>query len=87
MSGTPTWQNAGRCPACGKLSYQQRRDAKRARKILRKGGAYPGTPLTIYPCPVGNGLHLGHMPPEVRNGKMDRQEYRDRVIQRFEEPE
>lgn len=49
--------SVGRCPECGKFSYQSRSDAKRAAKIN-----HPGERLTAYLCrhPDGLGWHYGH---------------------------
>ncbi len=40
------------CHECGRASYSSRKIAKNAAK------KYPTLPVSVYPCPFGNGYHL-----------------------------
>lgn len=53
------------CPVCGKVGYGTRSDAKRAARAK-----HPGDHLSPYRC--GNLWHIGHLPPGVRDGIVDR---------------
>lgn len=55
---------------CGKLRYGRRADAQAVKKRLRGQGA-----VSVYPCPLlphGDGWHVGHEAPAVRNGTVTR---------------
>lgn len=56
----------GRCPACGKLSYSDKADAKAARRDMRDPA------LNVYRCPESGYWHIGHVPPVVRRGALPR---------------
>jgi len=62
----------GLCPACGKVRYISRRDARHRRRQLGGKGLRP------YRC---HGYwHLGHLPRSVRHGLLSKAEaYRDRA--------
>jgi predicted secreted protein len=67
----------GSCQSCGKLSYTTRKDARRS------ASRYPGAHhLNAYPCPHGQGWHLGHLRPEVIQGHLDRTSYQHRQPER-----
>ena len=51
--------------ACGKVRYRTRADAKVA---LRRD--YPGERMNVYEC--DGWLHIGHLPRDVVNGTMTR---------------
>jgi len=59
----------GTCPGCGKRIYGSRRDARRAGRVL-----HPSERLSPYECESegGRGWHLGHLPPGVRAGVINR---------------
>ena len=55
-----------------KIRYATRADAKRAARI-----DFPGDKrIRSYPCPVCNGFHIGHQPPDsgIRQHMRERQE-------------
>lgn len=56
----------------GKMRLGSRREARRARARTKHQGA-----LTIYPCQFCGFFHLGHMPASVRNGSLDKKQWRD----------
>lgn len=59
----------GRCSSCGKMTFPNRREARRA---ARKMPAREGR-LNAYPCPHRDeGWHLGHLPPAVARGDQAR---------------
>lgn len=62
--------------SCGKYKFYSRADAKRARRSLysRRGRGKDG-PLSIYACDICDALHLGHLPPAVRNGVWDKDDF------------
>lgn len=60
------------CEREDKILYSDRGEARKARQKLRHRN------LHVYPCPSGNGFHLGHMPEVIRSGRMTR----DRVFPR-----
>lgn len=55
--------HVGRCPTCGKRRYVDKRDAKIAAR---------GFDRTLRPYRCGEFWHLGHQPPGVREGVVDR---------------
>jgi hypothetical protein len=55
----------GRCPACGKLSFSCKADARKARREMRDPA------LNVYRCPSGY-WHLGHLPSVVQRGALPR---------------
>lgn len=59
------------CPGCGKRSYESKGDARAAAKYLRSKG---GKGLNVYACvaPGGSGWHVGHLPADIRAGKVSR---------------
>lgn len=60
-----------RCPACGKGAHASRELAKRYARAV-----HPGERLNAYACDLegGHGWHLGHLPPAVLTGELDRAE-------------
>lgn len=61
----------GYCDRCGKQSSPSRRAARtRARSV--PGGVH----MSSYPCPHNpNVWHIGHLPPRVRQGTLERRRY------------
>jgi hypothetical protein len=49
--------------SCGKLLYDTRKEARKARRVV-----HPGKTMREYQC--GAGWHLGHLPADVRHGKV-----------------
>lgn len=67
----------GFCGPCGKRSYRDRADARRAAKQI------PGTHMTAYRCPAADwGWHLGHLPRNVRLGLGSKRSYAAQVLRR-----
>jgi len=65
---TDPW-NFPQCRLCAKTSYPSRSVAKsRARTI-------PGENIHSYPCPHGNGYHIGHIPAKVKSGAISPDDY------------
>lgn len=62
------------CPLTGKLIYASRKLARRARSQLVRAHE-----LNVYRCEGCGGYHIGHMPPEVRRGELDKDEWLDRT--------
>ena len=63
--------------ACrGKIRYQTRADAKKARRRIYSA-RLPGRdgPLSAYLCDVCDYFHLGHLPQVVRRGEVSRDDY------------
>lgn len=50
------------CEACKKSLHKRRESACAARRELRAKGKHNTKPgnLNVYPCPHGNGWHVGH---------------------------
>jgi hypothetical protein len=66
----------GNCPHCHKRCYYTRRDARTAARRTQGD-----TGLRPYRCPTdptAMGWHLGHLPPDLRAGLLDRPTYRNR---------
>lgn len=65
----------GTCPATGKQIHPTRAAARTIRNRLRnnRGGGRPA----IYPCPHCTGYHIGHKPRAVRNGTLDKSDWKD----------
>lgn len=64
------------CEQCEKRVYETAAAARRQAKRI------PGRHMSTYPCPDGNGWHLGHLPADVVQGKLDKDEYQRRVDER-----
>lgn len=62
------------CPTCRKWAWANRSLAKKERKRLSGGGT-----MSLYPCPEGRGIHIGHVPQDLRNGTLDKDDYLDRL--------
>ena len=59
----------------GKRRYSDRKRAKSARGRTRQHDSSKGR-LNVYRCDFCGFFHLGHLPPEVRNGEVDKREWR-----------
>jgi hypothetical protein len=62
------------CDQCGKWAWANRSLAKKERQRIGGGGV-----MSLYPCPHGLGIHIGHVPQDVRNGALDKTDYLDRL--------
>ena len=63
------------CERCDKVTFLTRKAARRAARVM-KGGNLPRP----YPCPHTDGWwHVGHLPQAVRQGEIDRDEYRAKL--------
>lgn len=60
----------GTCPTTGKIKHPNRKSARAVRKKHPEWGA-----MNIYACADCNHYHLGHMPPSVRRGKVDKRKW------------
>jgi hypothetical protein len=60
------------CQPCGKWAWANRALAKRERGRLKGAGT-----MSLYRCPHGLGIHIGHVPQDVRNGTLDKDDYLD----------
>ena len=56
MSGLGHVAHLGRCPHCGKVSYETRSLARKAKRQTHVGD----DSIRAYPCPEGFFFHLGH---------------------------
>lgn len=65
----------GPCQRCDKTTWPSR---KAARRHSRR---YPATDVRPYPCPVGLGWHVGHLPVSVRVGAEGRPDYVARLVE------
>lgn len=65
--GSRPWA-PGRCERCRKVLYERRSEARRVRRMTGDEG------LSVYPCPRGQGFHLGHLAPDVKAGLATRDE-------------
>ena len=63
---------------CRKVQYDTRAQAKAARRKTYATRTERDGPLNIYRCTYCGFYHLGHMPPEVRNGTTDKDEWLER---------
>ena len=57
------------CEHCQKMAYRSR---AKARKVLQRD-LFRGQAMSPYPCPMGNGFHIGHLPRAIRTGATSRQ--------------
>lgn len=62
----PPLPTRGGC-STGKVRFPTRRQARVARRKIPTGD-----PLSVYRCPECDWFHLGHRPPRVRNGEVDK---------------
>ncbi len=63
---------------CGKVRYYSRKEARKAaRRLLGSAPGHTHGRLSAYKCDWGF-WHLGHLPPKVIAGLMDRSEIQHR---------
>lgn len=53
------------CEPCGKRRYHDRKDARRKRRVAHAGDGH----MSVYPCPVAAGWHIGHTHPDLVAGR------------------
>lgn len=62
------WRYHGKCPDCGKLIYESRKEAKQAKRRQ-----FPNERVQAYACPTTDGwFHLGHIAPEIVAGEFSK---------------
>ncbi len=61
------------CPT-GKRAFQSRRDAKKARRLTKRGDG-----LSTYKCTLCPGWHNGHLAHDVKRGNIARAEMRPKL--------
>jgi hypothetical protein len=66
----------GQCGPCGKQIYADRKAARHMARKLAPRGSRP----RAYECQHHEGWwHIGHLPDAVRDGQIDRDEYRSHM--------
>lgn len=59
------------CDACGKRSYESRKDARRVARRLSPGKGR----VHAYRCRTTGLWHVGHVPTPVKTGRVSRRDY------------
>lgn len=61
-------------PGCVKRAYTSKRAARHQRRVVD-----PAATMNVYQCGDTGYYHFGHVPRDVRIGKITRGEWRDRL--------
>lgn len=66
-------------PGCPKQAYTTKRAARHQRRVVD-----PASTMNVYECGDTGYFHFGHVPRDVRTGKITRAEWLGRIARRDE---